>query len=92
MKKSKPLLFRVGIIIAVFFAALIVVVGTVVYTGTTSMFLGAKDEMTDRDLLRVKSLVEDIPAFTAFAGYWEAHPERMRGDLTEEEYIKGSEA
>ncbi len=92
MKKSKSLLFRVGIIIAVFFAALIFVVGTLVYTGTTSMFLGAKDEMIDRDLLRVKKLVEDIPIFTTFAEYWEAHPEKMRGDLTEEEYIKGSEA
>ena len=92
MKKRKTLLFQVGIIIAVFFFILTSVVGIVVYTGTTSMFLNAKDEMIDRDLLRVKKLVEDIPIFTTFAGFWETHQEKMRGDLTEEEYEEGSEA
>jgi len=92
MKKGRTLLFRVGILTAVFFSVLIVVIGTVVYAGTTNIFLNAKNEMIDRDLLRVKKMVDDIPMISTFIEYWKEHPHRMRGELTDQEYETGGEA
>ena len=92
MKKKKKLLVQVGVITAVFFTVLLILVGFVVYTGTSTLFLNAKNEMIDRDLLRVKKLVEDIPMFSTLAEYWIAHPEDMKRELSEEEYNDGSSA
>ena len=69
MKKNKTLLIQVGVIIAVFFLVLVILIGIVVYTGTTTLFLNAKNEMIDRDLTRVKNLVEDIPIISTFIEY-----------------------
>ena len=89
MKKRKTLLIQVGLIIAAFFAALVVAVGTLVYAGTSSIFLNAKNEMIDRDLLRVKKLVEDIQLLPSLIDYWKDHTEDIKRDLTQEEYQAG---
>ena len=87
--KNKKLLVRVGIMIAVFFTVLIIVLGTVIYTGTTTMYLNAKNEMIDRDLIRVRDMVEDIPLFNTMAEYWKTHIDDIKRDVSEEEYIAG---
>lgn len=87
--KNNKLLVQVGLIITVFFIALIIVLGTVIYTGTAAMYLNAKNEMVDRDLIRVRDVVEGLPIFTDIAEYWKTHIEDMKREVSKEEYIAG---
>ncbi|MBP5606579.1 MAG: hypothetical protein J6X60_13735, partial [Ruminiclostridium sp.] len=89
--KNKKLLVQVGIIVTVFFIALIIVLGTVIYTGTTTMYLNAKNEMIDRDILRIVDTVNEIPLISVLMEYWETHPEETKREITAEEHRQAYE-
>ncbi|MBQ3842598.1 MAG: serine/threonine-protein phosphatase [Ruminiclostridium sp.] len=84
-KKRKRLLIQVGIITVVFFIILIIVLGTMIYVGSTSMFLSAKNEMIDRDLLRNKEDVQSFLHLSEYLDYWREHIPDITRDLSEEE-------
>ena len=86
--KNKKLLVQVRIMVTVFFIALILVLGTVIYTGATTMYLNAKNEMIDRDLLRIRDTVDDIPLVSVLLEYWESHVSETKREISDEEYMQ----
>jgi len=89
--KNKKLLVQVGVLIAVFFAVIIAAVGFVIYAGSTTMYLNAKDEMIDRDLLRVRDFIEGVPGISSLLEYWRDNPYDTVREMTDEEMEKGYE-
>ena len=62
---KKKLLFQIGALIAVFLIVVLVVLGTLIYVGSTSLFLNAKNEMIDRDLVRIRDSLLETPALSS---------------------------
>jgi len=91
MKKKKKLLAQVGALTAVFFAAILIAGGFIIYAGSTTMYLNAKNEMIDRDLLRVRAFVEKVPGISSLLEYWRNNPYDTIREMTEEEQSKGYE-
>ncbi len=87
---TKKLLFQVGLLITAFLIAVLIVLGFVIYVGSTSMFLNSKNEMIDRDLLRMKEYVMQLPAISSILDYWEQNPESVLSDYTDEEEKAGN--
>ena len=85
MKKRKKLLVQVGALIAVFFAAILIAGGFIIYAGSTTMYLNAKNEIIDRDLLRVRDSLEKTPILSAFLDYWRENSYDINREATEEE-------
>ena len=87
--KKKKLLVQVGALIAVFFAVILIAGGFIIYAGSTTMYLSAKNEMIDRDLLRVRDFVENVPGLSSLLDYWRENPYDTIREMTEEERDKG---
>lgn len=85
MKKNDRLLVQVGVRVSVFFLVLIFVLSFVIYTGSTSLFLEGKNDMLDRDLTRIRNEINMIPEMPEVFDIWTEHPEKMIGELPEEE-------
>ena len=88
-RKRKRLLIQVGVITLVFFMLIVAVLGTVIYVGSTAMYLNAKNEMIDRDLIRNRDSVLDLSAVSVLLDYWREHPENIRREITGEEREAG---
>ena len=89
--KKKKLLVQVGVLIAIFFVVMLAAGGFIIYGGSTTMYLNAKNEMIDRDLLRMRDFVESVPGISSLLDYWRDNPDDTVRELTEEETEKGYE-
>ncbi len=82
---KKKLLFQIGALIAVFLIVVLVVLGTLIYVGSTSLFLNAKNEMIDRDLVRIRDSLLETPALSSMLDYWRDQPQTVKEDYSDEE-------
>ena len=82
---KKKLLFQIGALIAAFLLVVLVVIGTLIYVGSTSLFLNAKNEMIDRDLFRIRDTLLETPALSSVLDYWHEKPQEVIGDYSDEE-------
>lgn len=84
-KKNKKLLPQVGLIVFTIFFVIMIVTGWLVYTGSRQIYLQAKNELIDRDLLRIRDNLSKISGFVWMLDYCEAHTEVMKRDLQKDE-------
>ncbi len=82
---TKKLLFQIGTMLAVFFFTLLILLGIVISAASISLFLNAKNEMIDRDLLRMKESVMITDALSSMLDYWKDNSESVLIKYTEEE-------
>ena len=86
MAKQKPfkktrrrkLLLQVGAIVLTIFLIIMLATGTLVFAGSKSVYLQAKNEMINRDLTRAKEDFQKVNMLSWTLDYCEAHPKEMR--------------
>ena len=77
--RNKKLLLQVGLIVCAIFLVIMLVTGTLVYSGSKSLYLQAKNELIERDLDRVKGDFEKVHMLSWTLDYCEAHPKELEG-------------
>ena len=85
----KKLLFQIGALIAAFLLVVLIVLGTLIYVGSTSLFLNAKNEMIDRDMFHVRDQLLEIPVLSEMFDHWRQDPEMVLSSYTNEELNEG---
>ncbi len=84
-KRNKKLLVQTGLLIGVVFVALVIFLGMAIGYGSRQIYLNAKNEMIDRDLLRIRNNLANIPTLNDYVDYWEKHPQEVSVPLNEAE-------
>ena len=84
-KRNKKLLRQVGFIVAVTFILIILIAGTLLYICCKSLYLEAKNDMIDRDLMRISDNLTSLRAFDWLLEYCKEHPDEVIMDTAEEE-------
>ena len=83
--RKKKLLIEVGIIVLLIFTVMTLVTGFLLYRGSKKLYLEAKNDMIDRDLLRIRKDNMDIMALDWVLDYAEEHPDVLKQRITEED-------
>ena len=86
---KKKLLFQIGALIAAFLIVVIIILGTLIYVGSTSLFLNAKNEMIDRDMFNISDRLREMPTLSSMLDYWRNDPEFIFSEYTDEELNEG---
>ncbi len=91
MEKKQRLLVQTGLRIAAFFLIMTAALGFIIYTGGTSMYLSAKNEMIDRDLKRIREEIILIPEMNEVFDIWAENPELFSESSYDDYYSLGME-
>ena len=83
--RKKKLLIEVGIIVLLIFTVMTLVTGFLLYRGSKKLYLEAKNDMIDRDLLRIRKDNMNLMALDWVLDYAEEHPDAIKKPITDED-------
>ena len=87
MQKNKHLLIQIGIRVGIFFLLMSIMLGAVFYRGCMLIYLKGKEEVLDKDLVRIQQTINDV-SFPALYDYWRDHPDCVQVEVSDDEWVE----
>ena len=84
--RNKRLLFRVALIVLAIFLVIILMVGTLIYHSSKTLYLEAKNDMITRDLTRIRNSVQWGQETPWMLEYCETYPDEIKAQVDEDDY------
>ena len=86
MKGSRKILIQIGGAFVIVFTVSILAFGVLMAIGSTSLFLGGKQDLFKKDLYKLRDSFESLPYYEWALEYWEEHPEEVWENMYDPDY------